>query len=57
MCRQHSYLTLSEGHAAMAYYFDNQEAIDREIRAEWEQVQRERTQHSPSPFLIRMRAI
>ena len=57
MCRQHSYLTLSEAHGAMAYYFDNQEEIDREIRAELGQVQREKSQHSPSPFLVRMRAI
>jgi hypothetical protein len=25
MCRQHSYLTLSEAHAAMMYYFDHQQ--------------------------------
>ena len=51
MCRQHPYLTLSEAHAAMAYYFDNQDEIDREIRGEWEQVQREKSQYSPSPSI------
>jgi hypothetical protein len=56
MCRQHPYLTLSEARAAMAYYFDNQDEIDREIRGEWEQVEREKSQYSPSPFLVRMRA-
>jgi hypothetical protein len=56
MCRQHSYLTPAEGHAAMAYYFDNQAEIDREIHAEWEQAQQERALASPSPFAVRLRA-
>lgn len=34
MCRQHSYLTPAEAHAAMAYYFDHQAEVDTEIRAE-----------------------
>ena len=38
MCRQHSYLTLAEAHAALAYYFDPQAELDAEIREEWEQV-------------------
>ncbi|MBW3598038.1 MAG: DUF433 domain-containing protein [Planctomycetes bacterium] len=42
MCRQHSYLTLAEAHAALAYYLDHQDEVDAEIRAEWEQVQEER---------------
>ena len=29
MCRQHPYLSLAEAHAAMAYYFDHQEEIDK----------------------------
>ena len=39
MCRQHPYLKPSELHAAMAYYFDHQEEIEREIRVEWEQAE------------------
>ena len=56
MCRHHLYLTPAEAHAAMAYYFDHQDEIDSEIRAEWEQAQRERLQAHRSPFYVRMRA-
>ena len=56
MCRQHSYLMPAEAHAAMMYYFDRQDEIDREIRSEWEQVQQEKCQGSRSPFFVRMRA-
>jgi len=56
MCRQHPYLTPSEAHAVMAYYFDNQDEIDQEIRTEWEQVQQTKSLVSPSPFFVRMRA-
>lgn len=56
MCRQHSYLTPAEAHAAMAYYFDNQEEIDREVAAELKQVETA-VAHSPPPqFVVRMRA-
>ena len=56
MCRQHPYLMQSEAHAAMAYYFDFQAEIEQEIRAEWEQVQQEKSLLSPSPFFVKMRA-
>ncbi|MFB2978642.1 DUF433 domain-containing protein [Microseira sp. BLCC-F43] len=56
MCRQHPYLMLAETHAAMAYYFDCQDEIDREIRLEWEQAEREKSQASASPFVVRMKA-
>ena len=35
MCRQHPDLTPAEIHAAMTYYWDHREEIDREIRDEW----------------------
>jgi hypothetical protein len=56
ICRQHLYLKPAEAHAAMGYYFDHQEEIDREITQEWEQVQANRTQVARSPFYIRMKA-
>lgn len=56
MCRQHPYLTLAEAHAAMVYYFDHQDEIDGEIRTEWEQAEQAKSQASPSPFLVRIRA-
>jgi hypothetical protein len=56
MCQQHPYLTLAETHAALAYYFDHQAEIDREIKAEWEQAEQEKSRASHSPFFLRMRA-
>ncbi|MEQ9552276.1 DUF433 domain-containing protein [Coleofasciculus sp. G2-EDA-02] len=56
MCRQHPYLKRSEAHAAMVYYFDRQDEIEGEIRQEWEQAQQAKTQASPSPFFVRMKA-
>lgn len=56
MCRQHLYLSRSEAHAAMVYYFEHQNEIDGEIRTEWDQAQQEKSQASPSPFFVRMRA-
>jgi uncharacterized protein (DUF433 family) len=56
MCRQHPYLTIAEAHAAMLYYWDRQEEIDAEIRAEWEQVERDRSKAAPSPFFLRHRS-
>lgn len=56
MCRQHTYLTLAEAHAAMAYYFDHQVEIDQEIQAEWAQVQAKQAEATRSPFYLRMKA-
>lgn len=56
ICRQHLYLKPAEAHAAMGYYFDHQEEIDREITQEWEQVQTSVTQVARSPFYTRMKA-
>jgi len=56
MCRQHPYLTYSEAHATMGYYFDHQEEIDQEIKQEWEQVQESIKESLPSPFYSRMKA-
>ena len=56
MCRQHPYLTLAEAHTAMAYYFDHQPEIDRELEAELLASEQDRTSAPPSNFLTRMRA-
>jgi uncharacterized protein (DUF433 family) len=56
MCRQHPYLTLAEAHAAMAYYFDHQAEVDREIKEEIDQVERDRSQSQRSPIYHRLRA-
>jgi hypothetical protein len=56
MCHQHPYLSHAEAHAAMAYYFDHQEEIDREIREEIEQDEREQSQAIRSPVYHRLRS-
>jgi hypothetical protein len=48
-------LTIAEAHAAMLYYWDHREEIDAEIRADWEQAERDRGAAPPSPFLMRLR--
>src|SRR5712692_8902760 len=54
MCRQYPYLTLAEAHAAMAYYFDHQEEIEREIETEVRQVDDERSGLKPSALRLRL---
>ena len=56
ICRQHPYLRLAEAHAAMGYYFDHQEEIEREITQEWEQVKSSSARAKESPFYVRMKA-
>ncbi len=56
MCRQHPNLTLAEAHTAMAYYFDHQDEIDEEIRAEFEQSRKIAESADRSPFYQRLRA-
>ena len=56
MCRQYPYLRHAEVHSAMAYYFDHRAEIEAEIEAEVGQVEVDRRNSKPSPFLLRMRA-
>src|SRR6478736_5338104 len=56
MCRQDPYLQPAEAYAAMTYYFDHQDEIDREIEAEWQQAQQELAQVAQSPLRVRLRA-
>jgi uncharacterized protein (DUF433 family) len=56
MCRQHPYLRPAEAHAAMTYYFDHQDEIDREIRQEWEQSEQDRLQKPRSRFYLRLKS-
>jgi uncharacterized protein (DUF433 family) len=54
ICRHYPYLTLSETHAAMTYYYDHREQVDAEIRAELEQVEELRQSAGQSPFFARL---
>lgn len=56
MCRQHAYLLPAEAHSAMAYYFDHQNEIDEEIRAELTLLETPPDPLKRSPFFVRMRA-
>jgi len=56
ICRQHAYLTPAEAHAAMLYYWDHKEEIDREIEDEWRQAEREAAEVVPPPAILRLRA-
>ena len=55
--RQYRYLTLAEVHAALGYYHDHREEIDREIEAESDEVERLRRSTPESPLLRRLRAL
>jgi uncharacterized protein (DUF433 family) len=57
MCRQHPYLTLAEAHTAMAYYFDHQDEIDKELQEELDRAEKNRSSAAPSKFVVRMRAL
>ena len=55
---QHSYLTLSQVHAALAYYWDHAEQSDKEIAARLDKVEelREHSKREPSPVIARLKA-
>lgn len=55
ICQHYPYLSISEVHAAMLYYWDHKDEIDREIREECEEVERLRATEPPAPFELRMR--
>jgi len=56
ICRQQSHLTPSEVHAALAYYFDHSDEIDREIESELA-VATDLAAHAlRPPFLLRILA-
>ena len=57
MCRQHPYLSLAEAHAAMAYYYDNQEEIDNEIEQELSQIDQFAATTVRSPLIQRLLAL
>ena len=56
MCRQHPYLSLAEAHAAMTYYYDHQEEIDKEIQQEQERIGQEKDQAPRTSLVARLQA-
>jgi uncharacterized protein (DUF433 family) len=53
---QHPYLTLGQIHSALAYYWDHQEEIDRDIERRHELVEQLRRAAGPSPVVARLKA-
>jgi uncharacterized protein (DUF433 family) len=53
---QYPYLTLGQIHSALAYYWDHQAALDRDIEQRLARVQELRRTTPPTPFAARIRA-
>jgi len=53
---QHPSLTLGQIHSALAYYWDHQEDLDRDIERRLQRVDQTRRAAAPSPLAARLRA-
>ena len=54
ICRQHQRLTPAEVHAALAYYFDHRDEIDREIERELAEANHAAAHAARPSFLFRV---
>jgi len=54
--RQHPHLTLGQIHSALAYYYDHQEELDREIDKGLREVALLRADLGTSPIRLKLRA-
>jgi uncharacterized protein (DUF433 family) len=54
---QHSYLSLAQIHAALSYYYDNQQTFDATIERQLQEIEAMAAQTSDSPFRKRLRAL
>ncbi len=52
---QHPYLTLGQIYSALAYYWDHQEELDRDIERRLEIVERIQRTTRPSPLVSRLK--
>ncbi len=57
IARQYPHLSLSEIHSALAYYFDHQEQIDREIQAEFRDSNGRSATARQSPLALKLAAL
>jgi uncharacterized protein (DUF433 family) len=55
ICIHYPHLKLAEVHSAMAYYFDHQAEIDREIEQEQQMIEESRRNAILSPVEMRLR--
>ena len=56
MHRQHPYLSLAQIHSAMAYYWEHQEEIDKDMFRRFEYSEQMRKKAGPSPIVARLKA-
>ena len=54
--RQHPHLSLAQIYSALAFYYDHQVEIDREIEGQLQRVEKTRTDLGPSPIRQKLRA-
>ena len=54
---QHRHLSMAQVHAALAYYYENQERMDEEIRRDLEEVERVSSAAPPSALRSRLAAL
>ena len=55
--RQHPHLTLGQIYAALGYYYDHQEEMDRDIEQRLDRVQRIKATLGPSPNRDKLKAL
>jgi uncharacterized protein (DUF433 family) len=53
---QHPYLTLGQIYSALAYYWDHQEELDRDIERRLRDMEETRRVSGPSPLAARLKA-
>ena len=51
---QHAHLSLAQIHAALAFYYDHQDEVDRQIDQRFDEVRRMAAQQSDSPMRKRV---
>jgi hypothetical protein len=54
--RHYGYLTQSEVHSSLAYYFDHREEIEAELAAEYRDVKQWKKSYPTAPLLARLKA-
>ncbi len=54
---QHPHLSMAQIHAALAYYYENQDKIDEEIRRDLEEVEQLRSQTESSELRSKLQSI
>lgn len=53
---QHPYLSMSQIHSALAYYWDHKQEIDADMERRFEYAERMRKEAGPSPLAAKLRA-